>query len=91
MHTIFYDVHDLIHSDLVEQRVEHATFDDILFAHDTICISKDPGTLTMFLQVIEHHSAKYGLALNRGKCEVLTISKQWVALQKIKFLDGSHS
>ena len=75
MTTMFYDVHQETDKYLKEQRVPGADFDEVMYADDTICISTDTRTINQFVREIEETGIKYGLKLNRNKCEVLTTEK----------------
>ena len=56
--------------------------------HDTILSSENAKTLEFFLQEIEKESAKYGLKLNRTKCEHISVNNK--NKDKIKFTDGTE-
>ena len=46
-------------------------FDEILFADDTICITRDTRTMNKMLSAVEKIGWKSGMRLNKGKCEAL--------------------
>ena len=48
-----------------------ANFDEVLYADDTILISTDTRVINKLLAKIEREGKKYGMKLNRGKCEVV--------------------
>ena len=61
---------------LAKYRVPGASFDEVMCADDTICISEDTKTRNQFLQHIEVVGEEYGLKLNKSKCELLTTEKK---------------
>ena len=48
-----------------------ATFDEVLFADDSICVSDDKKTMNKMLAAIEKVVLKSCMKLNRGRCEAL--------------------
>ena len=69
----------------MQQRVKGAEFDQVLFADDTICIAQDKQIMGDMLKAIEEEGAKYGMKLNRNKCELLS----WGAVEQVKMADGT--
>ena len=67
MTVIFNDIHDKMPQDVIDNRVIHTNFNEVLFADDTICISENAQSLTKLLHLIQEEGAKYGLQLNRDK------------------------
>ena len=59
-------------SELTKQRIPGATFDEVTYADDTICISTCTKAMNKFLKAIEEEGLKYGMKLNKGKCELIT-------------------
>ena len=72
MTVMFYDVHQETDRCLKENRVPGADFDEVTYADDTICISTDTKALNKFLEAIEWEGFRYGLKLNKKKCELIT-------------------
>jgi len=66
-------------------RASGATFDEVLFADDTICISRDTKSMNKMLKAIEEIGLKSGMKLNKDKCEVM----QFGGRAKIRFRDRS--
>ena len=66
-------------------RVQGSEFDEILYVDDTILISEKSATAQKYLHKIEEESAKYGMKLNKTKCEVISINGK----DAIKFQDGT--
>ena len=86
MTTLFHDIHAGDTQRLIPNRVCGTNFDEIVYADDTICISTDAASMNLFLKSIENEGNKYGLKLNKSKCELLTTSLN----ADIKFGDGSQ-
>lgn len=75
MTVMFHDIHkdEQMNSDLDQNRVSGALFNEILYADDTIIHSTDSETLEYLVRKIEIEGAKDGLKLNKKKCEHLCI------------------
>ena len=72
MTVIFADIHDEDKlRNLCRHRLAGATFDEILYADDTICVSKDTRSMNKLLESIERIGENYGMKLNKTKCELL--------------------
>ena len=73
MSCLFHDIHtgDLQHK-LAAQRITGMQDDEILYADDTICVTQDEEAMDALLAAIEKEGARYGLKLNRTKCEYLS-------------------
>ncbi len=52
MTTMFNDAKKEIQADLIVKRIPGAMFDEVIYADDTICISKNEAALTNLLQLI---------------------------------------
>ena len=61
---------------------------DLLYADDTLIISSDAKKANKILAAIVKHSERYGLKLNKGKCEV--IAPHTKANEKIAFPTGEE-
>ena len=85
MTTLFHDIHENDPQKLKENRVHGTNFDEIVYADDTICISADTNAMNHFLKSIEEEGRKYGLMLNKDKCELLSTSLN----ADIKFENGT--
>ena len=72
MTTMFHDVHTRMDNRLDRQRVPGAEFDEVTYADDTICIATDTRTLNEFANAIEIEGSRYGMKLNKAKCEVIS-------------------
>ena len=60
--------------------------DQILYADDTICISEDEDAMNRLLHAIETEGLKYGLKLNKTKCEYIKFGEA----KRVKFHDGTN-
>ena len=60
---------------ILQGRFFKMNFTEILYADDTICVSCNAEAMQEQLLAIEYHGAKYGMHLNKKKCEVMTNSK----------------
>lgn len=74
MTVLFHDIHKGDKLKLRGDRLEGFDFDEALFADDTILFSKNSTKLEKLLQKIEKEGAKYGLELNKDKCEHLNFN-----------------
>ena len=61
--------------DIIDNRVMHTNFNEVLFADDAIYISENAQSLTKLLHLIQEEVAKYGLQLIMDKCELIRISR----------------
>ena len=71
MSVLFRDIHANADLKLEEHRVQGMDTDEILYADDTICISENEQALSRLLAAIEMEGNKYGLQLNKKKCDYL--------------------
>ena len=60
-------------------------FDEVMYADDTIVVGTDTRKVNQQLAKIQQEGAKYGLHLNKTKCEVMYTMKT----ANVKFLDGT--
>ena len=72
MTTLFHDVHQKLDHKLRRHRVHGADFDEVTYADDTICITRSIKTMNDFIKSIEEEGMKYGMKLNKTKCELIT-------------------
>jgi hypothetical protein len=71
MTVMFHDIHEGDKQNLTKHRIQSTNYDEVLYADDTICISTDTRALNKLLADIETEGLKYGLRLNKTKCEVM--------------------
>jgi hypothetical protein len=88
MTVIFHDVHnDPTLEHLLEQsRPPNLHQDEVLYADDTVLYSTDSATAEALLHKVEECSERYGLTLNKGKCETVNTNNN---RQRIKFKNGN--
>jgi len=72
MTAMFHDVHRKTDNKLLKNRVPGADFDEVTYADDTICISTDAEAMNQFIKQIEFEGIRYGMKLNKAKCELIT-------------------
>ena len=86
MTVMFKDVHNntSLQEQLRKHEVLNAVLDDVMYADDTIIFSHDPKTLELLLAEIECEGSKYGMKLNKNKCEVLCTK----GVRTLRFNDG---
>ena len=72
MTTPFHDVHSETDQRLTRHRVPGADFAEVTYADDTICIPRCATVMNEFIQTIETEALKYGMKLNKSKCELIT-------------------
>ena len=51
--TMFHDVHQVMDRKLIRHRVPGADFDEVTYADDTVCISRDIEAMNKFINTIE--------------------------------------
>jgi hypothetical protein len=71
MSAIFHDIHEHLGVRMQRHRVKGANYDEVLYADDTIIISKDTRSINLMLRLIEQERRKYGMKLNKTKCETV--------------------
>ena len=86
MTVLFHDIHDSDHLNTIRHRQDNCNFDEIMYADDTILVSKDTRTLNKMLKEIEEAGEMYGLRLNKGKCVTICMYGN----PDIKFKDGTR-
>jgi len=82
---MFHDVHRNTDNKLRTQRVPGAEFDEVTYADDTICIATCTDAMNEFVKNIEKEGLRYGMKLNKTKCELITTH----ATANIHFEDGT--
>ena len=70
---------------MISQRLSNCTFDEILYADDTILVGTDTRKINAYLAELEAAAAAYGLRLNKDKCCVIAMYNN----PNIKFADGT--
>lgn len=87
MTTLFHDIHEGDTQNLSKHRIQGTTYDEILYADDTICASTDVRAMNKFIKSIEIDGERYGLKLNKKKCESMHTGNNNV---NIHFMDGTQ-
>ena len=72
-------------TNLIQNRIPSAEFDEILYADDTILISTNSATINNYIKEIQLEGLKICLKLNYKKCEVITMGTH---IANIKCYDG---
>ena len=87
MTVIFHDIHEdeEVKRKLEGHRLLNAAFDEILYADDTIIFSHSVSALEALLAKIESEGARYGMKLNKAKCEAMCIRRR----DRIRYADGT--
>ena len=86
MTVLFHDIAVKHCRELGTSRPESINFNEILYADDTLLVSKNTIGMNTLLHAIEDESAYYGLKLNHDTCVVLAMNGQ----NRIAFRDGSR-
>ena len=84
MTSLFNDIHTR-DTHLLPSRVFGTNYDEIVYADDAICASEDTRAMNKFFKHIEE-GTKYGLKLNKKKCELLTKANRTC---HVHFVDGT--
>ena len=85
MSVLFFDIHCEVDQDIIHSRLDRINFSEILYADDTLLVTKDTNGMNRLLHAIEKESSYYGLKLNQDKCCVLSLNGN----SRVRFLDGS--
>lgn len=86
MTVLFNEVHNDLDTMIRSERVDHINFTEILYADDTLLITKKASALNKFIAGIETESAFYSMTLNKGTCEVITMG----CSSNVHFSDGAR-
>ena len=86
MTVMFHDIHKKLDGTLIAHRIPGANFDEVMYADDTVCISTDTRSMNLMIAEIEVQGRKYGLKLNKNKCETMSTASN----VNVHFQDGSQ-
>ena len=86
MTVLFHDIHVKHHRTLHASRLDQINFSEVLYADDTLLVSKNTQGMNKLLHAIEEESTYYGLRLNQGKCHVIAMNGR----NQVRFSDGSQ-
>ena len=69
MTVLFYDVHmdPELERLLRLHRTPGSSVDEVFYADDTVCVTRDPEAMNALIAAIQRTGATYGLCLNRHK------------------------
>ena len=87
MTVLMEDVHDEVGNKRWSKAATELGDTKLLYADDTMLIGSDSKALQCLLQTIEKHSTRYGLRLNKGKCEMIAVNNKQ---KPIKFANGQE-
>ena len=85
MTVMFHDIHHEDKTATEKQRLAGTTSDEVLYADDTICVAQTNAAMNRMLRAIEEEGRRYGLRLNKKKCEYLKFG----TAGPVKFADGA--
>ena len=87
MTVLFYDIknNEELKTELALHRIPGASFDEILYADDTILAGTDPTLLNIFIKFIEKEGLTTCMKLNQAKTEVLSFNAKGAG---IRFANG---
>jgi hypothetical protein len=85
MTVLFHGTKRSLPPTFVQHRPVGATFDEILYADDTVLLSSDTRSMNRFLAAVEREGAKYGMYLHKHKCHALKFGPP----SAVKFADGT--
>lgn len=86
MTVMFYDVHKDDKAHTVRQRFEGMGNDEILYADDTICVTKTIPAMNRLVAEIEKQGACAGLKLNHERCEYMCFGNAG----EVTYTDGTR-
>ena len=82
----FYDINREVSKYTYNQTPLGLKSNELLFADDTLIVTKNTQSMHKSLHAIQRHSAYYGMELNYNKCIVLNLNRK----HKIKFQNGRN-
>ena len=88
MAVMFHDINNIPHNRALH-RVIGTNYDVVLYADDTACITEDTKCMNQLLRDIEVIGLKYGLKLNKAKCEILETRTQTGLIPNVHFPDNT--
>ena len=85
MSVLFADIRREHRRSISHGKLDHISFMELLYADDTLLITKSTRAMNILLHAVETESEYYGLKLNQTKCAAITTNRR----HGIKFIDGS--
>ena len=86
MTVMYHDIHTNYRLLTERQRIVGTHTDEVLYANDTICYAQTTASLNRMIQAIEEEGSKYGMRLNKTKCEYICIGQKG---GDVRFTDGT--
>ena len=86
MTVMYHDVHANYTLHAERQRIVGTHNDEVLYADDTICFAQTTTVINRMLSAIEIEGKKYGMRLNKDKCEYISIGQPGGI---VRFYDGT--
>ena len=74
MTALFRDVHEEVGEKCWTTAAQEAGPTELLYADDTLLVGSKAKPLNLLLKTIEKHSKRYGMTLNKKKCEYFAIN-----------------
>ena len=71
MSVMFRDIKARLNTRRQNEPVDGIKFAEILYADDTLLVGDNSRILNLFVAAIEKHSYRYGMKLNKSKCEAV--------------------
>ena len=86
MNVLFADVRHRNNDPMRRKSLQHMSFQELLYAHDTLIVAKNTQNARELIRYIEEESAYYNMRLNREKCVCITFNKN----NQVTFADGEN-
>ena len=68
MTVLFHDLNRGDHLNIIMNIPDNCNFNEVLFAYDTVIVSKDTRTINKYIKELEEAASLFGLKINRGMC-----------------------
>ena len=90
MTTMFMDIHNELGNKAWTKAAEELGTTSLLYADDTLLVGSSAKAVNAILATIEKHSDRYGMCLNKKKCEYFGINTKKRTTEVLKFADGKE-
>ncbi|MCS5642106.1 MAG: reverse transcriptase family protein, partial [Dehalococcoidia bacterium] len=87
MSAMFMDIHNEVGDKCWSDAAADAGSTELLYADDTLLISSQAKQVNLLIKTIEKHSDRYGMNLNRDKCECFALNPD--SKNVVKFADNT--
>ena len=84
MNVLFADVRHRNNDPMRRKSLQHMSFQELLYAHDTLIVAKNTQNARELIRYIEEESAYYNMRLNRETCVCITFNRN----NQVTFADG---